>query len=65
MSDTFEAFDCYGAGVIGEPGVGITVYTDCGRWLSWDDTVALHAWLTKLIDAEKCITLSQIGGCKI
>lgn len=39
----------------GEPGVGITISLPENPnrvWLCWDETVELHAWLTKLLEAE-------------
>lgn len=37
----------------GEPNVGITVYLEGKHaWLGWDDTVALHRWLTDLLEVS-------------
>lgn len=53
--DDVEPFECYEAAATGESGVGITISVNDpeGSWLSWAETVKLHAWLSKLIDAAK------------
>lgn len=47
----FEAFNSPWVDVSGEPGVGITIHAKVDTWLSWDETVALHAWLCRLMEA--------------
>lgn len=62
MSDpikTTEAFEIWPLGMSGDPGVGITISLPENPnrvWLCWDETVGLHAWLTQLLEAEKCLT---------
>ncbi len=39
-------WDAEAAGFVFEAGVGLTIADNSGtRWLSWDETVALHEWL--------------------
>lgn len=57
MDDTeFEAFEAPYLEISGEPGIGITLYPAAqigGVWLSWDEAVAMHKWLSALVDAAK------------
>lgn len=54
-------WDAENAGFLCEPGVGLTMIDHVRRsygevqerWLSWDEAVALHAWLTQKIAAEQ------------
>lgn len=49
-------WDAENFGIMCEPGVGIDIADDLNglsndsRWLSWDQAVALHAWLGKKIE---------------
>ncbi len=51
----FERFICPAAEMVGEPGVGVTFHSVeqriGGTWLCWSETVELHAWLSKLLEA--------------
>lgn len=52
-AEPFAPFDCPVMEIAGEPQVGITVYLPsdtADAWLCWDETVALHKWLSKLIE---------------
>jgi hypothetical protein len=48
-------YDAESSGFTCEPGIGLTVTDDHPdvamgyQWFSWDETCALHAWLTRKI----------------
>lgn len=48
---TLEAFDAYVAEIVYEHRIGLTIYPHepDPLWLSWDETVALHAWLSEML----------------
>jgi hypothetical protein len=51
-TERLESFMCPGTEIVGEPGVGLTFYSAEQKiWLCWPETVELHAWLTKLLEA--------------
>ncbi|MFL5286977.1 MAG: hypothetical protein ACJ8AW_39905 [Rhodopila sp.] len=54
--DGSEAFDTPCLEVFGERGVGITLYpVEFGGcvWMPWDETLALHEWLSALLKASE------------
>lgn len=50
-----EGFDAYSAEFAYEHQVGLTIYSrPSAPWLSWDETLALHAWLSEKIAGAAC-----------
>lgn len=50
-----DAFDAYIAEIVYEHRVGLTIHPhepDSPLWLSWDETLALHAWLSEMLKGK-------------
>lgn len=53
-ASTIEAFDAYVAEIVYEHRVGLIIHPHepDPLWLSWDETLALHAWLSEMLKGK-------------
>src|SRR5579859_3099999 len=54
-------WDAENMGFACEPGIGLT---SDQRWLSWDETLRLHKWLSAKISGASATPLVSLGACR-